>query len=89
VAALNEVGAALSVGEIIAAAGLGSRNAADVLLHRMARDGEIEKAGRGRYTLSTDSSKIGQKERSAGEVIDFPCEREFLSDLTHLSDAAG
>jgi hypothetical protein len=40
----------LCVGEVMAAAGIRSRAAADKLLQRMAADGEIERRSRGRYT---------------------------------------
>jgi hypothetical protein len=41
----------LSVAEIAARASLASRNAADVILGRMTRDGEVERFKRGRYRL--------------------------------------
>jgi hypothetical protein len=49
--ALQGVPGDLTVAEIMAAADIQSRTAADVLLHRMAKDGEIERRGRGRYGL--------------------------------------
>jgi hypothetical protein len=56
-AALEEAGEPLTIADIISHANLPSRGAADVLLLRMVRDGEIERLKRGLY---------GQKE--AGDV---------------------
>ncbi len=50
---------------------LKNRNAADVLLGKMVRDGEIERVGRGRYNLSdAKAGKNGQKERFGTEATD-------------------
>ena len=54
------------------AARLPNRKASDVLLHRMAKAGEIERVKRGVYSLlrtrtnavAQDTRKIGKKERS-------------------------
>jgi len=51
IAALEEAGEALSVEEIMAAAGIKSRGAADMLLGRMVRDGVLRRVGRGIYEL--------------------------------------
>ena len=51
IAALEEAGEALSVTEIMGAAGIKSRGAADMLLGRMVRDGVLRKCGRGRYEI--------------------------------------
>jgi AAA domain len=51
IAALREAGEALSVAEIMEAAGIRTRGAADMLLLRMRRDGELRKSGRGKYEL--------------------------------------
>jgi hypothetical protein len=46
-----------------------SRNATDLLLHKMLNDGEVERSGRGLYTIPGKIGQIGQKERSdAGKV---------------------
>jgi hypothetical protein len=45
----------LSVREVMAEAGIRSRDAADKLLQRMAKVGEIRRCGRGKYALSSDT----------------------------------
>ena len=43
---------------------LRNRNATDILLHKMVKDGEIVRAERGLYGLpGKDSGKIGKKDR--------------------------
>ena len=88
ISALAEAGGPLSVGEIMAEINL-ERNAADVLLGRMARDGEIERVGRGRYGLpaqTANGGQIGQKERSDGEAVAIPVQIGDLSNLSDLSE---
>ncbi len=64
ISALKAAGQPLSVREIMADAEMQNRNAADILLGKMARDGEIVRVGRGRYDLSAKiNGQIGQKER--------------------------
>ena len=90
ISALAEAGGPLSVGEIMAEVKL-KRNAADVLLGRMAKDGELERIGRGRYGLPAQTAnvrQIGQKERCDGEAIAFAKQTGDLSDLSDLSTAA-
>jgi hypothetical protein len=59
-----KAGQPLSVREIMADAEMPNRNATDILLCKMARDGEIVRVGRGRYDLSVkDAGQNGQKER--------------------------
>ena len=61
IAALTEAGGPLLVGEIMAQTGL-KRNAADLLLGRMAKEGEIVRVKRGRYGLP-DTTKTDWTER--------------------------
>jgi hypothetical protein len=68
-AALQEAGEPLSVNEIMAAAQLRSRNAADLLLGKMARDGEIKRVGRGRYAVPPDRSD--RQKDSMGKALMF------------------
>ena len=56
-AALGEWLKPLSANDIAMATGR-TRNAIDSLLHRMVTDGEVERAGRGRYVLPADSPHI-------------------------------
>jgi hypothetical protein len=67
--ALGKVSDGMSVGEIVAAASLVSRNAADNLLFHMLRDGEVSRVKRGVYSLpgvamTKDTAKIAKKQRS-------------------------
>ena len=65
IAALKEAGGPLQAKDICDAAELRNRNATDLLLGKMVRDGEIVRADRGHYALpDTDAGQIGQKERS-------------------------
>ena len=68
----------LAVAEIVVAAQLRSRNAADNLLFRMTKAGEIERVKRGVYGLpgtvaklaAKDTGKIGKKERSGSQATE-------------------
>jgi len=65
VGAIKSAGRPLSVREIMADSDMQSRNATDILLSKMVRDGEVIRVGRGRYDLSPkDSGQKGQKERN-------------------------
>jgi hypothetical protein len=76
----------LSVKEIMADAEMKNRGATDTLLSKMVRDGEIERVGKGRYSLSAhNTGKIGQTERSAGQPTESIDKRDNLSDLSDLS----
>ncbi|MGF7163136.1 hypothetical protein FHS85_004794 [Rhodoligotrophos appendicifer] len=57
-----------SVGELMAATGM-ARNNIDVLLYKMAKAGEIERVGRGSYSLY-DPSKNDKTVRNWGEAYD-------------------
>jgi hypothetical protein len=88
IAALTEAGGPLLVGEIMAQTGL-KRNAADLLLGRMVKDGDILRVGRGRYGLpglATNSRQIGQKERSDQEAAEIAEQTDDLSNLSDLSE---
>jgi hypothetical protein len=77
-AVLKEAGSPLQVKDIQSRAELRNRNAADMLLGKMARDGEIVRADKGRYALSetgagqmpdrcrTDSQRDGHTD--AGQI---------------------
>jgi len=56
---LKGAGHAMSVSQIMAAVERTDRNAVEVLLHRMRKAGEIERVGRGLYTVPGNSGKIG------------------------------
>jgi len=71
-AALEDANEGLAVAEIVVAAQLRSRNAADMLLYKMTKAGEIERVKRGVYGLpgtvaklaAKDTGKIGKKDRA-------------------------
>ena len=68
--------------ELMLDAELRNRNAADILLHKMVKDGEIVRAERGLYGLpGKDSGKIG-KERSETKAFETKDENGNLSDLS-------
>jgi hypothetical protein len=72
--ALKAVGQPLSTASIMIEAKMENRNAVDLLLGKMVRDGEIERVGRGRYSLPSaakGNGQIGQKERSDSQNTDF------------------
>jgi AAA domain/RepB DNA-primase from phage plasmid len=85
IAALTEAGGPLLVGEIMTETGH-KRNAADLLLGRMAKEGEIVRVERGRYGLpgqAPSTRQIGQKERLDQQAAEIA---EQTSDLSNLSD---
>ena len=70
--ALAKADGPMKVIDIIIAANLPNRGAADTLLHRMAADGEIERTGKGLYDLpDREGCKIGKKERDEDQGADF------------------
>jgi hypothetical protein len=77
-AALEDANEGLAVAEIVFAAQLRSRNAADILLFKMTKEGEIERVRRGVYGLpgtvaklaAKDTGKIGKKERSGSQATE-------------------
>jgi hypothetical protein len=87
IAALKAAGQPLATKDIMIDAELRGRNAADILLSKMVKDGEIERVGRGRYNLSgANEGKNGQKERFSAQGIDSV---DKNSDLSNLSDLSG
>jgi hypothetical protein len=84
IAALTAAGQPLSVREIMVEAEMLNRNAVDILLSKMAKDGEIVRVGRGRYNLSSKGNgQIGQKERFDSKVTDS-IEKNNPADLSKL-----
>ena len=84
---LKEAAGPLPVKDIQSAAELRTRNAADVLLGKMARDGEIVRVDKGRYTLSqTDAGQIagqiGQMDRSASQATVLKEKKSAHTDLS-------
>jgi AAA domain len=79
----------LDVSEIQQAAELPSRNAADQLLLKMFREGEVIRVRRGVYRLPNlsegEASKIGKKERNGSQPTDLAAESDNLTDLTDLT----
>jgi hypothetical protein len=68
VAALGNAGSeGMHISELMAATERDNRNAADQLLFKMQRDGELVRIKRGVYALP---DKIGKKERREGEAIE-------------------
>ena len=78
----------LSVPEIIMAAQLRNRNAADILLFKMKGGGEIANPRRGIYCLPEHAGKIGKKERLAAQATENKEQGADLSDLSDLSEGA-
>jgi hypothetical protein len=76
--------------ELMLAAELRNRNAADVLLFKMVKDGEIIRAGRGLYSLpGQEPGKIGKKERLEGQGSELREETPNLTNLTDLTAEGG
>jgi hypothetical protein len=71
IAALKAAGKSLSTKEIMIETEMLNRNAVDILLGKMAKDGEIKRVDRGKYYLSTEGNgQIGKKERFDGKATD-------------------
>jgi hypothetical protein len=86
IAALKAAGQPLSTKQIMNETDMPNRNAVDILLGKMVRDGEIVRVGRGRYDLSAENSgQNGQKERNDSKATDSTKENENLSNLSDLS----
>src|SRR5262249_10822387 len=82
-AVLRDAGQPMAAKDIWLAAELRNRNATDLLLGKMAKDGVIVRADRGRYTLSErEPGQIGQKEGLEGQAADLNEETRNLSDLS-------
>jgi hypothetical protein len=75
--ALEDADEGLTIAEIVVAAQLRNRNAADILLLKMTKAGEIERVGRGVYGLpgtgakfgAKNTGKIGKKERKKDRTV--------------------
>jgi hypothetical protein len=67
---LKKTGSPLSAKDIMVRADLTNRNATDLLLGKMAGDGEIERVGRGQYALPSNLSepRTNQTDRGAKSV---------------------
>jgi hypothetical protein len=87
ISALQAAGQPLSTKDIMIDAQMPNRNAVDILLGKMVKDGEIHRVERGRYYLSAKiTGQIGQKERFDGKAVDLI---EKSSNLSNLSDLSG
>jgi hypothetical protein len=80
----------LGVTEIVGRAQLLKRNAADLLLGKMAADGEIERIKRGIYGMRGTRSKLsaersGQKDRKKGKLLNSQDDNHLSVDLSHHS----
>jgi hypothetical protein len=71
--------------ELMLEAELRNRNATDILLHKMVRDGQIVRVAPGQYDLPGKEGKTGKKERLSEQPTDTKEERPNLSDLSGLS----
>lgn len=81
-AALDNAAEPMSPKELLLAAGIKNRNAIDLLLMKMARDGQIEKAGRGKYA---SSGKIGKKDPATEQPPEATNEPSTSANLSDLS----
>ena len=93
--ALEDAGEPLPIPEIISLAHLVNRNAADALLFRMFKDGDIERIKRGRYCLPGASEdvpenmrKMRKKERSEPKPLKEQVDNGRSNDLTHLTQVS-
>jgi hypothetical protein len=84
--ALENASEGLSVGEIQAAARVRTRNAADLLLSKMAGAGEIKRVKRGIYSLPRF---IGQIRQNGQKDIQPPESEQESGNLSVLSDLSG
>ncbi|MET0632989.1 MAG: hypothetical protein ABWY92_19185, partial [Xanthobacteraceae bacterium] len=87
IAALKDADGPLQAKDIWLAAELRNRNATDLLLSKMVKDGELVRADRGQYALpETDTEQIGQKERFEVQPPETQQDIGNLSDLSDLSE---
>ena len=80
IAALEASSESLSVSELMF--GARNRNATDILLSKLVKEGEIVRVGRGKYALPKTNGQIGQKERTAPQAAGFVDKYSNLSDLS-------
>jgi AAA domain len=71
--------------ELMLEAELRNRNATDILLHKMVRDGQIIRAASGQYASPDKEGKTGKKERPEAQPPQTTEEKTNLSDLSNLS----
>jgi hypothetical protein len=93
--ALRQAGRPFDVKDIQLAAELRTRNAADILLGKMVRDGEIVRAERGRYALPTPDGQITgetphlKEENEVGNLsTDLSADLSNAADRPNLSDVS-
>jgi hypothetical protein len=77
----------LKVQAIIAEAGIRSRDAADQLLLRMTRDGDVERPSRGKYSLPRPSASDASESHKHGQAVD-KMGQQSPSEVSDASDAA-
>jgi hypothetical protein len=83
---LLEAGEPLPISQIVSLAHLANRNAADQLLHRMIRDGDVKRIGRGLYCLpSYEESKKRKKDESEDKPLKKQEDNSLQGNLTHLT----
>jgi hypothetical protein len=81
-AALRASGGPLSVQDLVIEAEMRNRNATDILLSRLVKEGAIVRVARGKYALPKINGQIGQKERTAPQAAGFVDKYSNLSDLS-------
>jgi hypothetical protein len=74
----------MTVSEIMIATGVGSRGAVDMALGRMAKDGEIERRGRGRYGLPSVRALEALESEKLPQAVDPP----IISPPSNASNAS-
>ncbi len=79
---LAAAGAPVAVKDIMRAAGIGRRSAADIMLGRMAADGEVARTGRGRYALPNLSGEAGKIAAIDCQAPDETAQNGNLSNLS-------
>jgi hypothetical protein len=82
IAALQAGSEPLSVQDLMIQAEMRNRNATDILLSRLAKEGAVVRVGRGKYALPKTNGQIGQKERTAPQAAGFVEKYSNLSDLS-------
>jgi len=81
-AALDNAPEPMSPKELMLATGVKNRNAIDLLLMKMVRDGQIEKAARGKYA---NRGKIGKKDPAVEQPSEVAEELSVPANLSNLS----
>ncbi len=83
--ALEKATGALSPAQLMFATGIKNRNAIDILLSRMVREGQIEKPSRGKYL---SRGKIGKKDSEATEEVETNTKSPCTTNLSDLSNGS-